>query len=362
MSNLLSSIASLSSVEFSFIWAFLFLPLPFIVALVLPPAPMSNKAALRVPFFKNIQTNVSTKRKSRSLSRLLLALLAWALLVTAAARPQFIGDTIKQPITGRSLMMAVDISGSMQAADMVISGRAVTRLTAVKAVASDFIKKRNGDRIGLILFGSQAYLQAPLTFDRKTVNILLGESQLGLAGRETAIGDAIGLAVKRLRKEDEKNRVLILLTDGANTAGNVEPLKAADLAAQEKVRIYTIGIGADGRIIQTPFGRQRVGGNDLDEPTLTAIAEKTKGRYFRARDVKDLQKIYAALDKVEPISEDELSYRPIKELYYYPLALALALSTLIALFSVISNFFNPLSKDLKRTNRTQNAEKRGGWT
>ena len=362
MSNLLSSIANFSSIEFSFLWAFLLLPLPFIVALVLPAAPMSNKSALRVPFFKNIQTKLNTKRKSRSLSRLLLALLAWGLLVTAAARPQFIGDTVKQAISGRSLMMAVDISGSMQAADMVISGRAVTRLTAVKAVASDFISKRKGDRIGLILFGSQAYLQAPLTFDRKTVNILLGESQLGLAGRETAIGDAIGLAVKRLRKEDEKNRVLILLTDGANTAGNVEPLKAADLAAQEKVKIYTIGIGADGRIIQTPFGRQRVGGTELDEPTLTAIAEKTNGRYFRARDVKDLQKIYAALDKVEPISEDELSYRPVRELYYYPLALALALSALITLFSVISNLLNPLRKGSKRKSKTQNAEKQGGWT
>ncbi len=365
MRDLLIHVADLTLVDFSFIWAFLFLPLPFIVALLLPPAPTNNKSALRVPFFKNIQTKLKTKRKSRSLSRLLLALLAWVLVVTAAARPQFIGDTIKQPTTGRSLMMAVDISGSMQAADMVIAGRAVTRLTAVKAVASNFIEKRKGDRIGLILFGSQAYLQAPLTFDRKTVNILLGESQLGLAGRETAIGDAIGLAVKRLRKEDEKNRVLILLTDGANTAGNVEPLKAADLAAQEKIKIYTIGIGAEGRIIQTPFGRQRVSGTELDEPTLTAIAEKTNGLYFRARDVKDLQSIYAALDKVEPISEDELSYRPIKELYYYPLALALALSALIALLSIISGIFKPFSRGSKGNSKNRNGKltkKAGGVT
>jgi len=329
-----------SSLEFAFIWVFLLLPLPFIISLLLPPAPMGNKAALRVPFFKNLQTGFEKHKKTRSLLRLILALLAWVLLVTAAARPQFIGDTIKQPITGRSLMMAVDISGSMQATDMVIANRAVTRLTAVKAVATDFISKRKGDRIGLILFGTQAYLQAPLTFDRKTVNILLDESALGLAGRETAIGDAIGLAVKRLRKEDEKNRVLILLTDGANTAGNVDPLKAADLAAQEKVKIYAIGIGADSRIIQTPFGRQRVGGTDLDEATLQAIADKTNGRYFRARDVKSLLEIYAILDEVEPVSEDELSYRPVKELYYYPLALALLLSALIALFSIPSNLFN----------------------
>ncbi len=326
-------------VEFAFLWAFILLPLPLLVRLLFPPAPVSSETALRIPFFKKLHTGFKTKKKSRSLAHVFLSLVIWLLLVTAAARPQFIGDTIKQSITGRSLMMAVDISGSMQADDMVISGRAVTRLTAVKAVATDFISKRKGDRIGLILFGTQAYLQAPLTFDRKTVNILLGESALGLAGRETAIGDAIGLAVKRLRNENEANRVLILLTDGANTAGNVEPLKATDLAAQEKIRIYTIGVGADERIIQTPFGRQRVGGTDLDEPTLKAIAEKTRGRYFRARDVKGLLKIYSILDEIEPISKDELSYRPITELYYYPLAFALALSVLIALFDILTSFF-----------------------
>ncbi len=357
-----ASLTQSTSLEFTFVWAFLLLPLPFLVRLLLPVAPESNKAALRVPFFRDIQTGFTKNKNTRSLLRLILALIVWVLLVTAAARPQFIGDTITQPVTGRSLMMAVDISGSMQAADMIISGRPVTRLTAVKAVASDFISKRKGDRIGLILFGTQAYLQAPLTFDRKTVNILLKESALGLAGRETAIGDAIGLAVKRLRKEDEKNRVLILLTDGANTAGNVEPLKAADLAAQEKVRIYTIGIGADARIIQTPFGRQRVGGVDLDEPTLQAIADKTKGRYFRAHNVKSLLEIYAILDKVEPVSEDELSYRPVKELYYYPLALALLLSALIALFSVATNLFTPSNKGEKHKNKIQNVEKEGGWS
>lgn len=339
MSDFFASLLN-ANIEFAFVWAFILLPLPVLVRLLLPPAPISSDVALRVPFFKNLHTGFKTKKKSRSLLLFLLAIIAWALLVTAAARPQIVGDTIKQTITGRSLMMAVDISGSMQADDMVISNRSVTRLTAVKAVATEFISKRKGDRIGLILFGSQAYLQAPLTFDRKTVNILLGEAALGLAGRETAIGDAIGLAVKRLRNEDEKNRVLILLTDGANTAGNVEPLKAADLAAQEKVKIYTIGVGADERVIQTPFGRQRVGGTDLDEPTLEAIAEKTKGRYFRARDVEGLLKIYSVLDEIEPVSEDELSYRPITELYYYPLAFALALSVLIALLDIFAGFFN----------------------
>ncbi len=331
-------LSNLASINFASLWVFILLPLPFLVRLLLPPAPVKGNAALRIPFFKHLQTNLDTSRKANPMLRLLLILLAviaWCFLIIAAARPQLVGDTIRQSISGRSLMMAVDISGSMQIPDMVLNGRTVTRLTAVKAVASSFIKKREGDRIGLILFGTQAYLQAPLTFDRKTVNILLNEAELGLAGRETAMGDAIGLAIKRLRKEPEKNRVLILLTDGANTAGNVEPLKAADLAAQEKVKIYTIGVGADERVIQTPFGSQVVRGNDLDEAMLKAIAEKTNGKYFRARDVQGLLKIYAILDKLEPVSKDELSYRPITELYYYPLAIALLLSFLIALLSRI---------------------------
>ncbi len=335
----------MTNVEFASQWVFLLLPLPLLVWAFIPPAPVSQSAALRVPFFKQLSAESTQNKSKRSLFRLLVASVIWLLLIIAAARPQFIGDSISQPIAGRSLMMAVDISGSMQARDMQISGRSVSRLTAVKAVAGDFISKREGDRIGLILFGSNAYLQAPLTFDRKTVNTLLGEAELGLAGRATAIGDAIGLAVKRLRKEPEKNRVLILLTDGANTAGNVDPLKAADLAAQEKVKIYTIGVGAKERIVQTPFGPQRVGKNDLDEPTLQAISDKTKGRYFRANNVESLLKIYKILDKIEPVSKDELSYRPVKELYYYPLILALALSILLILLKLLSTgFTNVVSK------------------
>ena len=332
---------TLSSVQFAASWVFFLLPLPLIIRFLLPAAPVKGQAALRIPFFNNLQTNIQVRKKSNPLLRLLLtllALIAWGLLIIATARPQFVGDTIRQSISGRSMMMAVDISGSMQIRDMYSGGRAITRLTAVKAVASDFILKREGDRVGLILFGTQAYLQAPLTFDRKTVNILLNEAALGLAGRETAMGDSIGLAVKRLRKEPEKNRVLILLTDGANTTGNVDPLKAADLAAQEKVKIYTIGIGADERVIQTPFGTQRVRGNDLDESTLKAIAEKTKGRYFRAKDVAGLLEIYSILDEIEPVSKDEISYRPVSELYYYPLAIALLLSLIIALLSSTFSF------------------------
>ncbi|HHJ18435.1 MAG TPA: VWA domain-containing protein [Gammaproteobacteria bacterium] len=319
------------NIEFYWPWVFILLPLPLLVAWVFPRAPVSTPSALHIPFFEALEPGLASHNQQRSTGWKILALTGWLLLVTAAARPQLIGESIELPISGRSLMMAVDISGSMLTEDMVISHQTVTRLTAVKAVAGDFIERRKGDRLGLILFGSQAYLQTPLTFDRKTLHTLLDEAQMGLAGKQTAIGDAIGLAVKRLREQPRENRVLILLTDGANTAGNVDPLKAADLAAQEGIRIYTIGVGADAQMVRTPFGLTQVGGSDLDEPTLQAIASKTGGEYFRARDVQSLQKIYQIMDKMEPVSKDSLSYRPVDELYQWPLALALFLSVLITL-------------------------------
>jgi len=331
------SLTDLNNIEFHWLWVFLLLPLPFLVRLIMPPAPAENTSTLRVPFFQGLQSNLSRNKPKRSITRFILAIIAWCFLIIAAARPQHIGESVSLPITGRSLMMAVDISGSMKTQDMLMAKQRVNRLVAVKSVAGDFIKKREGDRIGLILFASQAYLQTPLTFDRKTVQILLREAAIGLAGTDTALGDAIGLAVKRLRKEPEENRILILLTDGTNTAGNVEPLKAADLAAQEKVKIYTIGVGSDEGFIRTPFGIQRNRGSDLDEKTLKTIAEKTAGRYFRARNVESLQNIYAELDKIEPVSKDDLSYRPVEEMFHYPLVIALLLSALTALFAGLSN-------------------------
>lgn len=316
--------------EFAWPWAFALLPLPILVALLLPRAEEAKPAALRIPFFGALKSGLSLQQQHHSNTWKALAVLAWLLLVTAAARPQLIGESIEMPITGRSLMMAVDISGSMLTEDMEINGRTITRLAAVKAVAGEFIKRRKGDRIGLILFGTQAYLQAPLTFDRKTVTTLLNEAQMGLAGQQTAIGDAIGLAIKRLQQQPEKNRVLILLTDGANTAGHVDPLKAADLAAAEGIRIYTIGIGSKTQLVRTPFGIQQIGGSDLDEPLMKAIAKKTGGEYFRATDLQSLQRVYALLDDIEPLSKDTLSYRPVDERYQWPLGLALLLTILIA--------------------------------
>jgi Ca-activated chloride channel family protein len=233
------------------------------------------------------------------------------------------------PRSGRDLLMVVDLSGSMEEQDFQLQGQWVDRLTATKAVARDFIANRVGDRLGLILFGREVYLQTPLTFDRATVQTLLDESAIGLAGKETAIGDAIGLAIRTLEDAsvEEGRRVVILLTDGANTAGSVEPLKAAELAAQRSVVIYTVGIGADALTVRSLFGMRQINPSaDLDEDTLTAIAEMTGGRYFRARDTAEFAEIYAILDELEPAESDEAGFRPVAEFFYWPLAAALVLA------------------------------------
>lgn len=234
-------------------------------------------------------------------------------------------------MTGRDLLLAVDISGSMDTQDMVWENRAVNRLEVVRQVAGEFVQRRRGDRVGLILFGSRAYLQTPLTFDTETAATLLSESEIGLAGRETAIGDAIGLAVKRLREDAAADRVLILLTDGANTSGEVQPLQAAEFAAREGLTVYTVGVGADEMMVKDFFGSRLVNPSaDLDEDTLRAIAERTGGRYFRARDAEGLAGIYRLLDELEPVESDVEAVRPVDELFYWPLGIAylLALITL----------------------------------
>ncbi|MCF7979693.1 MAG: VWA domain-containing protein [Chromatiaceae bacterium] len=310
-------------------WLLLALPLPWLVRLALPRAEAAAPAAVRVPFYRLLSQGQTYQEAAPRRWTLLLALLAWLLLVLAAARPQWLGEPVALPMAGRDLMLAVDISGSMTEEDMVIRGQLVDRLMAVKAVAGDFIKRREGDRVGLILFGQQAYMQTPLTFDRSTARTLLFESAVGLAGRETAIGDAIGLAVKRLRDQPTEERVLVLLTDGANTAGSIAPLKAAELASAAGVRVYTIGVGSDPRAGFGAFGLS-MGRNPIDEATLSAIAEQTGGRYFRARDVSELQGIYAALDELEPVESDQQTFRPVDELFAWPLGWALLLSAVVA--------------------------------
>ena len=316
-------------------WVFLALPLPLLIRWLLPAWNVIEQAALKVPFLEDFAGAESRVAAQKTNPPLMLAAIAWCLLVFAAARPQWLGDPIEQAVSGRDLMLAVDLSGSMEVQDFLINKRPVDRLTAIKYVASDFINRRAGDRLGLILFGSQAYLQTPLTFDRKTVLTLLDESAIGLAGDNTAIGDAIGLAIKRLKNQPADSRVLILLTDGANTAGEVSPLKAAELAAANKLKIYTIGVGADEMIVRSFFGNRKVNpSQDLDEDTLVKIAESTGGRYFRARNSEELNNIYMLLDKLEPVEKDKHFFRPRTDLFYWPLALALTLTGITGIYKM----------------------------
>ncbi len=321
-------------IHFEWPWLLLALPLPLLVRWLLPAKMTVEQAALKVPFLDDF-TDAETKSSTTSNQKwpLWLASIAWVLLVIACTRPQWLGEPIEQAVSGRDLMLAVDLSGSMEVQDFFINKQAVDRLTAIKYVATDFINRRVGDRLGLILFGTQAYLQTPLTFDRKTVMTLLNESAIGLAGDNTAIGDAIGLAIKRLKNQPADSRVLILLTDGANTAGEVSPLKAAELAAANKLKIYTIGVGADEMIVRSFFGNRKVNPSaDLDENTLVKIAESTGGRYFRARNADELNNIYMLLDQLEPIEKDKQFFRPRTDLFYWPLALALALAAAISTY------------------------------
>lgn len=316
-------------IHFDWPWMLLCLPLPWLLARWLPPAQPGG-AALFLPFVAGVATATPDEHGMARPRRLLFALI-WLLLVLAAVRPQWLGDPLPVPSTGRRLLLAVDVSGSMATQDM--AGNA-TRLQVVQKVAGDFIRRRHGDQVGLILFGTQPYLQAPLTTDLGTVNQFLDEAMVGVAGTQTAIGDAIGLAIKRLRDDGNANgrkgeTVLILLTDGANDAGAMPPDEAAKLAAAAGLRIYTIGVGSRGQV--DPFGLSV--GSDLDEGTLQLIAKTTGGEYFRATDVENLEKVYARIDELEPSSARQQWYRPRDEWFPWPLGLALLLSVPALLWS-----------------------------
>ncbi|HEX7112237.1 MAG TPA: VWA domain-containing protein, partial [Mizugakiibacter sp.] len=265
--------------EFAWPWMFALLPLPWLLRRALPPA--APTVALRLPH-AGLRLDAHARTLPRGVKRW-LPLLAWLLLVTAAARPQQVGAPLTLPQSGRAMLLALDTSGSMAIEDMDLADQAVSRYAAVRAIAGDFVARRKGDELGLILFGSRAYLVTPLTFDLDAVRGQLDDSTVGLAGRETALGDAIAVATRRLLKQPAQARVLVLLTDGVNTAGTLDPRDAARIAAKAGVRIYTIGIGSAHSLLGDFFGGGVPGaGSDLDEDTLRAIAETTGGRYFRA--------------------------------------------------------------------------------
>ena len=282
-----------------------------------------------LPFMASVAAPAAAALASGRWRRIVFALI-WLHLVGAAVRPQWLGEPLPAPTSGRRILLAVDVSGSMATQDMA---NGASRLQVVQQVAGQFIDGRRGDQVGLILFGTQPYLQAPLTPDLTTVHHFLDEAVVGVAGTETAIGDAIGMAITRLRAErstatpqDERDAahrtVLILLTDGESNAGVMQPLQAARFAAQSGLRIYTIGVGAIGG--DGFFGG--AGNNDLDEETLKAIAKTTGGRYFRAADADALQAVYRQIDELEPAAARAQWLRPADEWFFLPLAAALLLS------------------------------------
>lgn len=314
---------------------FVLLPLPLLMRAVLPRADAQNDEALKVPFFADLKM-LPERRAFAVLGgasvRRFLALAVWALVVCAAARPQWAGEAQKIESEGRNLMLVLDVSGSMAEPDFMLNGSPVRRWDAVQAVARYFLKKREGDRVGVILFGERAYLYTPLTYDLQTVSTLLAEADVGIAGKQTAIGDALGLALKNTVDLPAKSKVVILLSDGVANAGVMKPLEAAEIAKKAGVKVYTVGAGSDTVEMTGLFGMMQIPrGDEIDEETLKQIAKMTGGRYFRAKNTAELVEIYDDINALEPVKNDDVFIRPVKELFYVPLAAAFALSVLGAL-------------------------------
>ncbi|MFZ2290534.1 MAG: VWA domain-containing protein [Halopseudomonas yangmingensis] len=315
-------------------WIFLLAPLPWLLRKLLPAAA-TDAPALQVSFIRRLQQLPQTHRgisQHINPGRRWPLLLIWFLLLLAAARPHWLGDPLTPELSGRDMLLAVDLSGSMTIHDMQLDGQTVDRLTLVKSLLDTFIQQRHGDRLGLILFGTQAYVQAPLTLDHDSVRTWLDETFIGLAGQQTAIGDAIGLAIRRLHDQPSSSRTLILITDGANTSGSLQPRQAAQMAAENNVRIFTIGVGSHTASSNTSLlafsGDPSI---DLDEPALRDIAAITGGEYFRATDNQSMTAIYRRLDQLEPALRADRPRYDTRPLQHWPLGLALLISLGLAI-------------------------------
>ena len=318
---------------FDWWWTMLLLPLPLLARKLLP-ASSHAELALAVPLLNHYPFAESSVRQSPQKLTRNCVWLFWICLVIAASRPFWLGEPISRTQSGRDLMLAVDISGSMSEVDMTINAKAASRIEVLKVVVGKFIDRREGDRLGLILFGTNAYTYVPLTFDLDSLQQLLADVSTGLAGRYTAIGDAIGLAVKSMRTQESKHKVLILVTDGANTAGFENPVVAAQVARQQGLTIYTIGVGTDAQTLSRTYGLQSIpAGVALNETVLNRIAEVTNGKYFRATNASTLEKIYLDLDKLEPIEHKYQTHRPRSELFMLPLSAGL----MVMLFFMVSS-------------------------
>lgn len=327
--------------EFAWPWMGLLLFVPFFVRYLLRPSSrQEDNIILRFPHLEIIRESFGGSRVQEtmpSLWFLLMLSLLWLCMVLALMRPQNIDKMQEIQNEGYDIMLAVDLSGSMRALDFTRNFRQVSRLEVAKEVVGSFVKERKYDRIGLILFGDFAYQYAPLTLDRDSVVAMLNDTVTSMAGEGTAIGDAIGLAVKALRKRPEKSRILILLTDGEDTASSIPPLEAAKLAKKYGIKIYTIGIGSDGLVpFPDQYGRVSMARMRLDEDLLRKIAQTTGGSFYQATDMNALIKVYDKINAMEKTKAETMQYIVRTPLFRYPLGAALFLLLLIALFPLIS--------------------------
>jgi len=315
-------------------WVFFLAPLPLLVYVLLPSLK-KRRAALLAPFFGRA-ADVSGQRPRkrawitpRNFFGWLSLILCWLLLLAAASSPQYVGEPSKKIKTVRSFLIAADISFSMENSDWVFNGKRTTRWNAVKSIMKEFVKERKSDQIGLVMFGTHAYLQAPLTTDLDAIEWLLDQTEVGMAGQMTSLGEAIAFSVKVFKEDTLKQRIMLLLTDGIDAGKDIAPLDAAQAAKKDSITIYTLGIGEAG-------GN---GGYDLDEKTLKDIATATDGKYFNAMNEGQLKEVYAELDKIEPVTYEEESYKPVTLLYMYPLAAALLIGLMFHLFNGMVNLF-----------------------
>ncbi len=313
-------------------WLLALLPLYWL----LPTAKKSSTdGALEHAFLMSLAHQIPQTPPSRRLSQWLPALI-WLSLILACIRPQWIGDPIDNEANGRSLYLSVDLSESMLERDMTWNGRAIERYQAVQAVVGEFVESRKNDFIGLVVFGSFAEIQSPLTPDTLAIKELLADLRPGMAEGSTAIGDGLALAVKQLRESDSPDKVIILLSDGENNSGSVTPEQATQVAVQSGIKVYTIGFGSDGS--NSIFGRLGFGGNGIDEATLKDIAEQTQGQYFRATSTSDLIDVFNLIEQLEPSEEFQDQQRVVTELYWLPLSMALLLLALQHFFPLFNRW------------------------
>lgn len=328
--------------SFHWPWLALLLPLPLLVWRFWPRPHGATDAythgdsstLLHPALGRLASTFVAARSLTHAGSRLQVILLAllWVALVVALMRPQWLEPYTEVHTEGYDLMLAVDTSRSMEALDFTVKGRQVTRMAVIKGVLGRFIKARDGDRIGVVVFGSQVFVLSPMTLDIQAVHDLVGSIVARMAGDGTAIGDAIGLGVKKLRERPEGSRVLVLVTDGENTEGSLPPRLAARLASREGIRIYTIGVGSMGLVPFIENGRLTQQKMEIDEVLLKEVAAMTGGAYFRATDTDALENIYQQIDALEKTQAESRSVMIPRPLYRWPLGLALLILFVLGLF------------------------------